>query len=170
MATKNTPVVPDGYNTVNPFVITKDARQLVEFIKEVFDGVEQPDALTYDTDKLVIHSEVKVGNSIISILDRKKDWPFTPSLLQVYVSDVDATLKRATQHGATIITKPTDSYGVKFSRLRDKWHNLWWVYQYTGEVSWDDSAAEQGDGAWQPTKEANYIHDTLLDAMRNLDK
>lgn len=166
---KDTPATPAGYNTINPFIVTEEASDVIIFLKEVFDAVEVPDALTYDTDGLILHSEIKIGDSIVQIADRKKDWPFTPSLLQVYVSDVDDTLKRAKTREATIITKTTDFLGSKFSRFKDKWHNLWWVYEYTGKVSWDEAGTET-NGTWEPTEEATYIRDTLIKAMRNLDK
>lgn len=174
MSQSKIPAAPKGYNTVNPFIITKHADKLIFFIKEVFGGIEEPNALTYDTDGLILHSEVKIGNSIVQIADRKPDWPFTPSLLQVYVDDVESTLKKAQAHGAKIITKPTDFFGAKFSRILDSQENLWWIYQYTGEVDWgSDTHNEENsneEATWEPNEEAAYIHDTLLTAMRKLGK
>lgn len=165
------PPAPDGYNTVNPFIITDKASEVITFVKEVFGGVEQSDALTYDSDSLILHSEVKIGNSIVAIADRKPDWPFTPSLLQVYVDDVEATLKKAESRGAVVVTKPTDFLGTLFSRVKDAQGNLWWIYQYTGEDDWGEAREGAADeGSWEPTKEAAYIHDTLLEAMRGLGK
>ena len=44
--------VPEGYNTVNPFIITDNSRALTQFIVDVFGGEESPYALTYDGDGL----------------------------------------------------------------------------------------------------------------------
>ena len=168
---------PEGYNTVNPFIITKDAPKLIEFLKKVFGAVETPEAHTLDSDGLLLHSELRIGDSVVMVADRKPDWPFTPSLLQVYVEDAQRTLTGAESLGATIVTKPTDFYGEVLSRFQDPWGNLWWVFQRSEEQqsdegadsgSWDESAAE---ASWDSqSNELTYIHDTLLDAMSRLAK
>ena len=161
--------VPEGYNTINPFVITREALKTIEFLKAVFDAKEDMAAHTVDTDGLLLHSELIIGNSRVLIAETKPDWPFTPSLLQVYVDDVEATLKRAEELGAKIVTKPTDFYGDVFSRFVDPWDNLWWVYRHNPQsgVSWEEDT-NSTSGSWEPTKEMQYIHDTLLEAMKNL--
>ncbi len=161
--------VPDGYNAVNPFMITDKATLVIQFITEVFGGVESKEALTYDDDGLVLHSEVRVGNATIMLADRKKEWRMTPSFLQVYVSNLDEVLELALAHGAVIITKPTEYIGVKFSRIQDPYRNLWWIYEPIENYDWE-SAFDAGneDGSWKPTKEATYIHDTLLEVMKEL--
>ncbi len=162
--------VPDGYNSVNPFIISDNAGELLRFIGDVFGGEESKDALTFDDDGLVLHSEVRVGNSTIMIADRKPEWRLTPAFLQVYVNDVEAILKCAAVRGATVITKPTEYVGVVFSRIQDPWRNIWWVYQQLDQYDWEAAFGddEGGEESWQPTEEAIYIHGTLLEAMKNL--
>lgn len=167
MIKNKVPAAPDGYNTVNPFIITPNANEVIQFIKDVFGGIEQPDATTIDTDGLLLHSETKIGNSVVIVADRKPDWPSTPSLLQVYVDDVKATLKKAEKLGAEVVTKPTEFMGTMFARFKDTQGNLWWAYQYLGEVDWSQADGDAAE-SWEPTKEATYIHDTLLEAMRGL--
>jgi PhnB protein len=84
--------VPEGYHTVNPWVIPKEASEFIEFLKKVFNAKETEEARTPDSDGLLIHAEVTIGDSTIMIFDSKPDWPATPSFLQVYVQDADATL------------------------------------------------------------------------------
>jgi uncharacterized glyoxalase superfamily protein PhnB len=164
--------VPEGYNTINPFVITKDARKFMEFLEKVFGAKETKEAFTMDTDGLVLHAELCIGNSTVMVADRKDGWPYTPSLLQIYVEDVEQTLQRAEDLGATIVTRPTDFYGALFSRFVDPWDNLWWVYQHYGEVAWEESVdAVSDDATWTTaSNELSYIHETLLEAMKNLGR
>ncbi|MEX0896053.1 MAG: VOC family protein [Patescibacteria group bacterium] len=124
------PNIPKGHNTANSFIITKDASKLIEFLQEVFGATEDPAAHTVDNDGLLIHSELAIGDSIVMVGDTKPGRPFTPSLLRVYVDDVDGTLKRAKKLGAKIVTEPTDFYGDVFSRFTDPWNNLWWVFKH----------------------------------------
>lgn len=172
MTNRATTNVPDGYNTVNPFIISDNAGELLRFIVDVFGGEESKDGLTYDDDGLVLHSEVRVGNSTILIADCKPEWRFTPAFLQVYVGDVEVVLRLAAERGATVLTKPTEFIGVAFSRIQDPWRNIWWVYQQLDQYDWE-AAGGDGDGVeetWQPTPEATYIYDTLIEAMNNLAK
>lgn len=165
------PTAPEGYTTVTPFIITDNASEVTAFIIDVFNGVEQPDATTYDTDGLILHSEIKIGDAMVAVADRKPDWPQTPSLLQVYVNDIEDSLKKAEARGATVVTKPTEFLGAMFARVKDAQGNLWWIYQYLGEVDWSETE-ETGDAeaSWEPSEEAIYVHDTLLEAMRGLKK
>jgi uncharacterized glyoxalase superfamily protein PhnB len=135
----------------------------------VFGAKERKEASTMDTDGLLLHAELEVGNSIVMVADRKEDWPFIPSLLQVYVDDVEKTLERAAEWGAKIVTRPTEFYGDIFSRFVDPWDNLWWVYQHKGEISWEETTDTQDDATWATeSSELNYIHDTLLETMKHL--
>lgn len=167
--------VPTGYATVNPFIITRNADGLLVFLREVFDAVDRPEARTMDEDGLLLHAEVRIGDSTVLVAERKPGWPYFPALLQVYVDDVAATLERAEARGAEIVTKPTDFFGDVFSRFIDGWGNLWWVYSSSAaaEQEWDggDSVeewADAGDQEWTPTPELIYIHDTLIDAIPRL--
>lgn len=164
------PIAPDGYNTINSFIITERASAMISFLTEVFGAQEVAGAHTLDDDGLLLHSELKIGDSTVMVADRKPDWPFTPSLLQVYVDDLDATLAAAQQLGATVVTTPTDFYGDILARIVDPWSNMWWVYQHSGEVpEWDESSTEES-AEWgnEPSPELAYVHDTLLQAMRSL--
>lgn len=168
------PAAPEGYATVNPFVITSDADQLAQFVVEVFDGEERAEARTVDDDGLLLQAEVRVGTTTIMFAERKPDWPFTPSLLQIYVDDLDAVLERALARDARLITRPTDFFGTSFARIQDSSANIWWIWQH-GEMVWEESSGEKDwtveeqSGEWgEVSPELAYIHDTLLEAMTAL--
>lgn len=173
----STPLQPDGHATVNPFIITDNADVLTEFLVDVFGATVRPEARTIDTDGLVLHAEVALGDTTVMMADRKPDWPFTPSLLQVYVDDITATLDSAVSSGGTLVTKPTDFFGTVFSRVKDPLGNLWWVWQH-GDAEWDTTEEDSDEGSdnadstatsWdEVSPELAYIHDSLLPAMRGL--
>lgn len=168
------PAAPEGYATVNPFIITTDANEMTRFVVEVLGGEERAEARTIDTDGLLLQAEVRVGTTTIMLAERKPDWPFTPSLLQVYVDDLGAVLQRALERGARMVTKPTDFFGTQFARVQDASANLWWIWQH-GDVVWDGQGGEQewssedSDANWgEVSPELAYIHDTLIAAMTAL--
>jgi PhnB protein len=174
----NSPAAPAGYGTVNPFIITDDAAGLIEFLREVFGATERPEARTTDVDGLLLHAELAFGDTTIMFANRKPGWPFTPSLLQVYVDDLDTTLETARRLNATILTEPTEFYGDLFSRFRDPWSNLWWVYHHraafhdagSDDADWSADGSETDGDAWDKTSpELQYIHDTLLTALPSIE-
>ncbi|WP_040792303.1 hypothetical protein [Nocardia paucivorans] len=155
-----------GHGSLNAFAAVKGpggARAFITFLGAVFDGRETPEAHAVDTDGLLIHAEVRIGDSCLMIADSKPDWVFTPALLQVYVTDCDELLRRAEAHGARIITETTPFYGASsLARFIDPWRNVWWLFgpaiEGAPEPSWDpDAEAEE-----------SIVHATICRAMREL--
>lgn len=173
--------VPEGYNTINPFIVSRDALELIAFLTAVFGAEEDMNSHTVDSDGLLLHSELTIGNSRLMVADTKPDWPSTPGLMQVYVDNVEATLSQAEKLGGEIVTRPTEFFGDVLSRMKDPFGNLWWIYQHNpaAETSWDQAAPVGGgesahatpageEQSWEPSEEMTYIHDTLLTAMKGL--
>lgn len=165
--------LPPGYGSVNPFVAVRGpggAEGFVRFLTDVLGGRETRAAHTVDADDLLIHAEVRVGGSTIMLCDAKPQWPFTPALLQVYVADADAVVGRAVRSGAEVVTEPTDFFGgQRLARLRDPWHNLWWLFE-RGPGSTAPSEAPDELPRWRPDPSAppSYVHRTVDEAFEAL--
>ena len=153
---------------------TTGADEVTRFVIDVFGGEERAEARTMDEDGLLLQAEVRVGTTTIMLAERKPNWPFTPSLLLIYVGDLDAVVERALARGARLVTKPTDFFGTQFARVQDSSANLWWIWQH-GDTAW---GADEGESEWtaegvdqgwdEVSPELAYIHDTLLEAMTAL--
>lgn len=161
---------PAGENTVNGFIVVDGAAELVDFLIEVFDGIEKAEARSpdmYAGDGTLIHAEVRIGNSTIMLADRKADWPFTPALTQVYVADAAETLRRATARGARVVTDVSTFYGgYDIARFVDPWHNMWWLFAPAQDAA--ASSEEWDDSNWEEPSDPGPVYTTLMDAMRNL--
>jgi len=160
--------VPQGYNKVNFFIIVKGgASKFIEFVEKVFGASENKNARTPDKDGTLIHSEIKIGDSMILIADSKEDWPFTPAFPQVYVEDAGEILCRAEKEGAKIITPVSDFYnGMKLARFGDEWGNIWWLFERSNNQE-KPIVKENPDLRWQD-KKPSLIYTSLMDAMKNL--
>src|ERR1700710_333646 len=89
--------LPPGYGTVNPFVAVHGAggaAAFIRFLSDVFGGRETPAAAPVGAGGLLLHAEVRIGNSTVMLCDAKPHWSFTPALLQVYVRELDAVVER----------------------------------------------------------------------------
>jgi PhnB protein len=57
-------------------------------------------------DGKLMHAEVRLDDSVVMIADGGGDWPPVPSNVHIYVTDVDATYRRALAAGATSVQVP----------------------------------------------------------------
>ena len=113
-----------GYNTVTPYLTVKRAEQLVEFVKQVFGGVE----LFRTTGSAGgMHAEVRIGESRLMI-GGYENVEEKLTALHLYVPDADAVYQRALEAGATSLEEPVDQfYGDREAGVKDPSGNVWWI-------------------------------------------
>lgn len=122
---KNT-IIPEGYQTVMPYLIVRDATGLLHFMKEVFGAEEKLKEMREDT-SVIKHAEVRIGDSTIMFAEATAQWSSSPAGMFIYVNDADAAYKKAIQHGAESISEPTlQPYG-KSGGVKDPYGNTWWI-------------------------------------------
>ena len=127
-------VVPAGYHTVTPWIISKDTARLLDFVKEAF-GAEEL-ARVYVENGAIGHAEFRIGDSIVMAFDAKAEWPETPGFLRLYVENGDALFQQAVRAGATAVTEMTHLYwGDRVGRVRDPLGNLWWIQTRIEDVT-----------------------------------
>jgi len=118
-STSNTNSAPDGWHTITPRIVATDARQFVEFLKQVFDATGE-----YRDDRPAV---MTIGDSMIMISDAGIRSPMS-AFLYVYVSDTDATYRRAMDAGAISVEEPLDTpYGDRRAMVADRWGNSWQI-------------------------------------------
>lgn len=117
---------PNDYSTVSPYLIVKGASSTIDFLKSVFGEVELrrfPDAAGR-----LMHSEVRIDDTVVMIADGGDGWPPVPSYVHVYVSDVDATYRRALAAGATSVQEPVRKEDEdKRGGVKDAGGTTWWI-------------------------------------------
>ncbi|GIF46862.1 putative glyoxalase superfamily protein PhnB [Asanoa ferruginea] len=135
-----TNVAPEGYHTITPWLINREAGKLIDFLVTVFDGVELG---RMEVDGVIGHAEVRIGDSVVMLFDSRPHWPATPGFLRLYVADDAEVLRRAVGQGSTVVTEPTELFfGDRVSRFRDPFGNLWWIHQRLVDVT-PEQAAER---------------------------
>jgi len=110
---------PDGWHTVTPRIVAHDAEALVEFLKQVFGATGEY--------RQSAPSEISIGDSVVMISDAGIRSPMT-AFLYVYVSDTDATYRRALDAGVRVLEEPVETpYGDRRCMVEDKWGNTWQI-------------------------------------------
>jgi len=156
--------IPDGYNTVTPWIISKDSAKLIEFSEQAFNAKEQPGSRIKNTDGSIGHVEVKLGDSIIMLFDSHESWSATPAFLRLYVADVDSIYEQALSCGAFEVTKPTDLFwGDRVGRVRDPYGNIWWLQTHVIDVPAAQMESRMSDPAM--TRAMQYVQQSLVDKL-----
>jgi PhnB protein len=118
--------IPDGFHAVTPYLVVEEAQDLIRFLKQAFNAVEEHRST--DQEGKVLHAQLKLGDSIVMLSDAHKDFGPMPGMLYLYVEDVDVVYHRALQAGGTSLQEPTDQfYGDRSGGVRDMCGNQWWI-------------------------------------------
>lgn len=95
---------PNGYPDVAPYLVVESAPRLLEFVEAVFDASER--RRETDPEGEIRHAEVQVGDAVVMVGQGGDGMEPFPSMLHVYVADVDDTYQRALEAGAVAIREP----------------------------------------------------------------
>ncbi|PYQ11544.1 MAG: glyoxalase [Acidobacteria bacterium] len=133
---KNVKPVPEGYHTVTPYLVLRDANRALEFYRKAF-GAETKMSMP-SPDGRVMHAELKIGDSMVFLSDEFPEMsPETKSpqsagcvtsAVFLYVPDVDAVFKRAVDAGARVVMRAADMFwGDRYGKVADPFGHHWGI-------------------------------------------
>ena len=124
---------PAGFGTVTPYLVGNGVARLHAFLQEAFDAEVR--ASFPRPDGSIMHSEVRIGDSIVEIGEPENDADRRASELHLYVADADATYARAIAAGARSLAEPRDQpYGDREAGIVDPIGNYWYIATHGAEV------------------------------------
>jgi uncharacterized glyoxalase superfamily protein PhnB len=124
--------VPTGYGTVTPFLNVKGAAEAIEFYKRAF-GAEERSRMP-GPNNMLMHAEIKIGNSLIMLADAMMNAP-TQASLHIYVDDADAMWTRAVNAGCKVEMPIADMFwGDRYGVLSDRFGNRWSIATHKEDV------------------------------------
>ena len=136
--------IPEGYNSVTPYLVVDDAERAIEFYRDAF-GAEEKFRLPMG--ERIGHAEMRIGDSMIMLADEFPEMDIlgpqsrggaTSSLL-LYTEDVDAMFARAVDAGATAERPPQDQfYGDRMGTLLDPFGHRWSIATHVEDVPEDE--------------------------------
>lgn len=137
--------VPEGYHTVTPYLVVKDAKRALEYYKRAF-GAETTMSMP-SPDGRVMHAEMRIGNSMVFVSDEFPDMApqirapestggtVTGSIF-LYVPDVDAVVKRAVGAGARVTLPVADMFwGDRFGKVADPFGHHWGIATHKEDLT-----------------------------------
>ncbi len=133
--------IPDGYQSVTPYLTVKNAAEALAFYRQAFGASE---VMRLDMpDGKIGHAEFKIGVSNFMISD---EYPNATSRapetlggstvkLHLYVDDVDAAFAQAIAAGATETMPPADQFwGDRMGSLADPFGHHWLLATHVEDV------------------------------------
>jgi uncharacterized glyoxalase superfamily protein PhnB len=123
---------PEGFHTVNPYLVVSSATKVIEFLTEAFDAKNVGEPFKAPDEK-IMHAALQIGDSIVEIGDGADPMPMN---LHMYVDDVDGMYRRAIAAGGVSVREPmTTFYGDRTAGVKDPGGNNWWLACHVEDVS-----------------------------------
>jgi PhnB protein len=126
--------IPEGYHSLQPYLIFKDTAKAIAFYVQAFGGREK--MRMNDGKGRIAHAEVVLGDSVAMMADEHPEieawspehYNGSPINLMLYVEDCDTTYKAALEAGATSLREPANQeYGDRMAGVLDPFGYKWWI-------------------------------------------
>ena len=134
--------VPNGYHTVTPYLIVRDAARAIEFYRQAFGATEL--MRMEDHNGNIGHAEIQIGNSRIMLADEFPEMGAsspqtlggTPVSILLYVENADEVFDRAVAAGAAV-TRPMEDkfYGDRSGSVQDPSGHAWHIATHTEDLT-----------------------------------
>jgi PhnB protein len=133
--------IPEGYHSLNPYLAVDDAASAIDYYKQAFGAKEK--VIMPGPDGKIGHAELEIGDSIVMLADpNPQSATKSPSELggstgglMLYTEDVDATVQKAVEKGATIVMQVEDMFwGDRFGTITDPFGHIWYVATHVEDV------------------------------------
>ena len=134
--------IPKGCNTVNIYLVVKNAKEAMEFYRKAF-GFEPGMRMPGPDGESTMHAEMHLGNSTIMLTDENPQWELkapgtlggSPASLHLYVDDADGLFQRAVTAGCEIKAPLADMFwGDRYGKVADPFGFQWGIATHTEDV------------------------------------
>ncbi len=131
-----------SHPSLTPALAVHDGAQAITFYQQAFDAKELYRLIDPESGK-VGHAELLLNGSIIMLADEYPSFNKTPQTLggtavkfTLMVDDVDASVARASDAGATVIRPPNDEFhGHRSATVRDPFGHEWMLQKEIEKVA-----------------------------------
>jgi PhnB protein len=135
-----TKAVPEGFHTITPHLVVREADKAIEFYKKAF-GAEVK-GVFHTPDGKVMHARLTIGDSNLFLAD---EFPGagspaklggSPVVLNIYVEDVDKLFNQAVAAGAKVTMPLADQFwGDRYGQLVDPFGHHWALGAHKDDVA-----------------------------------
>jgi PhnB protein len=131
--------IPEGYHTITPSIVCKNAAKAIDFYKQVFGARE---LARMDMGGMIGHAELQIGDSKLMLSDEFPGMVNAPkegessTTLFLYSENVDDLFNRAIKAGSTMVMPLQNQFwGDRYGKLRDPFGHQWGLAQHVEDVA-----------------------------------
>ena len=135
--------IPERYFTLGPNNVVDGGQQALDFYARAFGGEV---VLRLDMGDKLMHGELQIGNSVLSIADPFPDHGFiapdgdsASQSISIWVEDCDSLHAQAVAAGATELSAPADQFhGDRVGTLRCPYGHRWIIASQIQDMSQEE--------------------------------
>ena len=152
--------IPEGYHTLTPSIIVKNARTAIDFYKRAL-GAKEKFVMPGPDGKGIMHAEILIGDSPFMLGEESPQCPMKsaetlgscPVTFCLYVKDVDASFQQAVDAGATVLMPVEDMFwGDRSGNVKDPFGYTWMIMTHKRDLSKEEIAEGAREFAMSATK------------------
>lgn len=135
--------IPEGFHSVTPMFVFKDARKAIEFYKRAF-GAQELFVMPGPDGKGVMHAEIRIGNSIIMMGEEHPQEACksaetiggSPVSFYLYLDNVDEAFRVAVAAGAEVRMPVEEMFwGDRTGTVQDPFGYSWSLATHTRDLT-----------------------------------
>ena len=139
--------IPEGYQTLSIYLSVEDAAKAIDWYKAAF-GAKERVRMDAPGGKIG-HAELELGDSVLMLSDPFPQSNNTPPKelggstagIFMYSEDVDATVRKAVDQGATVVMEVADQFwGDRFGTIVDPFGHSWSIATHVEDVPPEEMA------------------------------
>ena len=144
MAKAATSYITEGFHTITPHLVLKDAKKAIEFYQNAF-GAELLYAMPGPGGQGVMHAEIIIAGSRLMLGDEMPQMEFwvspeklngTTVAIALYVPDADTVFEKAIIAGATVMMPLMDMFwGDRYGKIRDPFGHVWEIATHKQDLT-----------------------------------
>lgn len=140
---EKTQAVPQGFHTLTPHLVVRDADRAIEFYQKAF-GAELQGGVARGPDGKVMHAQLRIGDSFLMLNDEMPEYGSLSPLsggsssvtIHIYTPNVDAAFDRATSAGAKVSMPLMDQFwGDRYGSVTDPFGHKWSLATHVKDLS-----------------------------------
>src|SRR5262249_22773055 len=133
--------IPQGYHSITPYLVVRDASRAIDFYKRAFDAKEI--MRMNGPDGKVAHAEIRIGDSMLMLGDESpRSHVSSPQTLggsttglMIYVDNVDKMYQQAVAAGAKPEMPLSDMFwGDRYGKVKDPFGHEWSLATHQEDV------------------------------------
>ena len=138
-----TKTIPEGFHSVTPKFLFKDARKAIEFYKKAF-GAKENYVMPGPDGKGVMHAEIRIGDSVVMMGEEHPEQSCrsaetlggSPVSFYLYVGNVDEAFRVAVAAGAEAQMPVQEMFwGDRVGTVQDPFGYSWSLATHTRDLT-----------------------------------